>query len=107
MNPPDSQALFRQAERPVITDGYGLFVKLRRGVYALVSRSGTRMGSIHSGFQPRPRWRLAKVCTYDIATDGLTCPRCGLYDTHYAKTGERSFCADQMTKAQRKRLTDD
>lgn len=102
----NSDSLIRQGDSPVVTDGFGLFVRLRRGVYAAVNRSGLRMGALHSGFQPRPRWRLARVCAYDIRADGLTCPRCGLYDTHYAKTGERSFCADQMTKAQRERLTD-
>lgn len=89
---------------PIITNGYDLYVKLRRGVYARVSRSGSRMGGISTNFQPRPRWRLARVCSYEIAKDGLTCPRCGLYDTHYAMSGERSFCADQMTKAQRAKL---
>jgi hypothetical protein len=87
-------------DRPVITNGYGLYVKLRRGVYGRVNRHGVRRGGISSEFKPRPRWRLARICSYDIAKDGLTCPRCGLYDNHYAATGERSFCAEQRTALQ-------
>lgn len=84
----------------VITEGFDLFVKVGRGRYHRVDRQGRRLGSIHSHFQPRPYWRPAKVCSYDIATDGLTCPRCGRYDNHYAATGERSFCANQMSRRQ-------
>lgn len=83
----------------VLTNGFDLYVRIRRGVYARVNRRGRRMGETSWGFEPRPRWRPAKRCTYDIATDGLTCPRCGRYDTGYAKTGVRSYCGIQSRQA--------
>lgn len=100
--PPNSDSLLRRSDGPVLTDGVGLYVRLRRGVYAAMGRNGTRAGGIHTGFTPRPRWRLARLCNYDAAVT-LWCPRCGSYDVHYARTGERSFCGDQMTQAQHKK----
>ena len=84
----------------VITNGYGLYVKLGRGRYGEVNRTGVRVGGVSSGFVPRPRWRLARVCNFVIEKDGLTCPRCGRYDNGYAMTGERSFCGEQRTRQQ-------
>jgi hypothetical protein len=78
----------------VLTEGHDLYVRVRRGVYHRVNRQGQRTGMTCSGFTPRPRWKLAKCCNYD-ARETLWCPRCGLYDTHYAMTGERSFCGVQ------------
>lgn len=83
----------------VLTDGFGLYVRIARGLYHEVSRRGLRKGAICSDFQPRPRWRLAKRCSFEIPKDGLTCPRCGAYDTGYAETGVRSFCGVQSRKA--------
>lgn len=85
----------------MLTDGWALYVRMRRGVYHLVDRQGRRTGTTCSGFRPRPRWRPARVCSYDRKEHGLTCPRCYRYDTHYAKTGERSFCGDQRSATQR------
>lgn len=79
----------------VLTDGYGLYERVRRGVYRGLDRQGRRVGVTATDFQPRPRWRHARLCSYKIATDGLTCPRCGTYDTAYAMTGDRSYCAIQ------------
>ena len=91
---PEQSSSRSSSEILILTDGFGLYVRLRRGVYASVARNGARAGGIHTGFTPRPRWRLARLCDYD-ATKTLRCSRCGLYDNHYAQTGERSFCADQ------------
>lgn len=79
----------------VLTDGHRLYVRARRGVYREVDRRGRGLGITCSNFEPRPRWRPARLCTYDIAVDGLTCPRCGLYDNGYAVTGDRSYCGRQ------------
>lgn len=79
----------------VLTEGSQLYVRIARGLYHEVSRRGKRKGIICSGFEPRPRWREARRCSYDIPIDGLTCPRCGLYDTQYAESGVRSYCANQ------------
>lgn len=84
--------------RIVLTEGFSLYVRLRRGVYAQVNRHGERSGSICSGFEPRPRWRPARLCEYDEYRT-LTCARCGRYDNRYAQTGLRSYCAVQSRRA--------
>lgn len=78
----------------VLTDGYDLYERVRRGVYHRLNRQGRRMGALCSDFQPRPRWKHARLCEYD-ARVSLTCERCGAYDNHYAVTGDRSYCRDQ------------
>lgn len=83
-----------QSEVVVITDGYDCYIRIKRGVYSKVGRRGQSVGSIHSDFQPRPRWKPARVCQYD-ATKTLRCERCNAYDMGYAETGKRSFCYNQ------------
>ena len=78
-----------------VTDGWHVYERLRRGVYHQLDRRGRRMGIVCSGFTPRPRWKEPRVCSFNTVIDGLTCPRCGSYDTGYAETGVRSFCGDQ------------
>lgn len=82
----------------VLTDGWDCYVRVRRGVYARVDRRGRRCGGLSWGFEPRPRWRPAKLCNYVIAVDGLTCPSCGAYDIGYAETGVRSYCYVQSKR---------
>lgn len=82
----------------VLTDGFDCFIRLRRGVYSRVDRSGQRMGGISTNFVPAPRWRPAKRCVFDAQTT-LWCERCGAYDVQYAESGERSFCYVQSRKA--------
>lgn len=83
----------------VLTEGSDLYVRIRRGMYARVDRRGRRIGGISWGFTredgKRVRWRPARRCEYDISVDGLTCPRCGYYDSGYAETGVRSYCMKQ------------
>jgi hypothetical protein len=78
----------------VITDGWDCYRRIRPGVFKKVDRQGRGAGAIHSGFTPRPRWKRARKCWYDARTS-LTCVHCGCYDTHYAMTGERSYCMNQ------------
>ena len=83
----------------VLTEGYGLYIRVRRGIYHQVDRRGRRKGITCWGFEPRPRWRPARLCSYDPRVDGLTCPRCGTYDNQYAETGVRSYCLKQDGRA--------
>lgn len=85
----------------VLTDGFGLYLRVRRGVYHEVDRRGRRKGITCSGFEPPARWRPARVCCYDLASEGLTCPHCGLYDQGFAETGVRSYCAAQSGRRPR------
>lgn len=82
------------SEVVALTDGYRVYERARRGVYRELDRRGRRKGVTCSGFDPRPRWKPARVCKYDERSS-LTCEVCGLYDTGYTETGLRSFCGDQ------------
>jgi hypothetical protein len=83
-----------QSDSAVLTEGHGLYIRVKRGVYHEVDRRGRRKGGICWGFEPRPRWRSARLCRID-PTKTLWCPRCGAYDQQYAETGVRSYCLKQ------------
>ena len=78
----------------VLTDGWRLYIRARRGVYREVDRRGRRTGTTSSGFTPRPRWREARLCKLNPSAT-LWCPRCGAYDQRYAESGIRSYCFKQ------------
>lgn len=99
---PHSRRLLLEEGETVLTDGYDLYLRVRRGVYHRVTRRGQRMGITCSQFVPRVRWKPAKRCRPCYEAKGrptYECISCGEAMAEPTDAMRCGFCLAEVDAA--------